>query len=471
MVKILGALLALIACANVNAATCTWLGGAADADWSSAANWNNCAGAHALPTSGDTLVFPDGASRKTNTNDLGGLTLASLHFNGLNYDISGNAVALSSGIIVNTPIAGFPDKGPRFRPNITLTAAQTFFCQFGSFVFLDGTLDIGANELVVDGGSASCNTALRGVIFGSSDIQKVGTGSLFLPNNGNTYTGFTSISNGLVFLDADHGLGAPGLISSTFVQPSGTLLVYGDISTPELIYLNGGTLENFLGNNTLTDELILNSISTVTVDEADDSLTINGVTGVKILTKDGPGTLVLNGNVEAILDPIAGTLEIDGTANSTIDVLSGVTLSGKGTLGPTTQIESGGKLKPGTPGNPGTISGNLLSWVYNSQIYLRVGKRSDGIKLTGTFSATGAGTHQFVFVDGDTPPKVGDVYTVAEYANSSGFTASALNDTYAYIGTGAGDTLLGTFSVGATKMTFTVSTVVSDLVFRSGLER
>lgn len=471
MFRVFGALLALVAAAGADAATCTWTGNAADGDWSSSANWNNCGGAHALPIGGDTLVFPEVANRKTNANDLVGLQLASIQFNGLNYDISGNAITLSSGITVNTPIAGFTDKGPRFRPDITLTGSQSVFCQTGTFVFLDGMLDIGANTLVVDGGFANCNTALRGAIVGTAGIQKYGTGSLFLPNNANTYSGSTSIADGTVFLNADNGLGAAGVGSTTSVQFGGTLLVYGNITTPELITLDGGTLENFLGDNATKYQVTLSQNSMVTVDDADESLTLNGVYGVHFLTKDGPGTLVLNGIIQALLNPLAGTLEIDGTSNTTIDVPSGVTLSGNGTLGGVTQIESGGKLKPGTPGNPGTISGNLLSMVDNSQIFLRVGKRSDQIKLTGAFSASGAGLHQFVFVDGDTPPKAGDVYTVAEYASTSGFSAGALNNTYAYIGTGAGDTLLGTFSVGATKMTFTVNTVVSDLVFRSGLER
>jgi len=473
MVRFVGALLALVVSAGVNAATCTWTGAGADAKWSSSANWNNCGGAHALPINGDTLAFPEVANKKTNTNDLPGLQLAGLLFNGLNYDIDGNAVTLTSGITVSTPIAGFTDKGPRFRPDITLNNAQTILCQLGTFVFLDGTLDIGANTLTIDSDTSACSTGLRGAIVGSGSIEKYGNGSLFLSNDTSSYTGVTSISGGTLSVNADHCLGAPGLGASTLVQPDGTLLVYGDIALPETIYINGGELENFLGNNTINNALLFSSSGTVSVDYAGDSLTLNGAydSTVTYLMKYGPGTLILNGIIEPVLLPFEGVLELDGTATGTLDVASGVTLTGVGTMGPTTQLEPGSKLKPGTPGKPGTISGNFLSWVDPSQIYLRVGKRADSIKLTGTFAANGAGVHQFVFVDGDTPPKVGEVYTVAEYASATGFSASALNDTYAYIGTGAGDTLLGTFSVGATKMTFTVNTVVSDLLFRNDFER
>jgi len=470
MIRICSAVLALLWCVGASAATCTWTGNGADAQWSTSANWNNCGGAHALPIGGDTLVFPDAANRKVNNNNLSGLQLASLQFNGLNYDIDGSPVAVTSGITVNTPVAGFTDKGPRFRPDVTFTASETIFCQTGTFVFLDGTLNIGANILVVDGGAAACNTALRGAIVGTGSIQKYGTGSLFLSNNGNTYVGATSVSGGIVFLNADNGLGAAGFGGGTSVNSDGTLLVYGGITTPELIDLNGGTLENFLGDNATKYQVNLSSNSTVTIDDADDTLTLNGLYGLHILTKDGPGTLALAGSIESILFPLAGTLEVDGTANGTLDIINGVTLSGNGTLGPTTQIEAGGKLKPGTPGNPGTLSGGLLSWVGNSQIYLRLGKRSDRLMLSGNFVASGGGVHQFVFVDGDTPPKPGEVYTLAEYSATSGFSASTLKDDYAYIGTGAGDTLLGSFTVGATKMTFTVTSVVSDLLFRSGFD-
>lgn len=470
MIRIFCVALALLACASVHGATCTWTGNGANALWSTAANWNNCGGAHAVPIGGDTLVFPDAANRKTNTNDLVGLQLASLQFNGLNYDIDGNPVSVASGATVNTPLADFTDKGPRFRPDVTFTTGASIFCQTGSFVFFDGTLDIGVNTLVVDGGFGNCNTALRGAIVGNGGIQKYGTGSLFLSGDNSSYSGYTSLNAGTVFLDAANGLGAAGIASGTTVNADGTLLVYGGIETAELIDLDGGTLENFIGNNATKYQVKLSSNSTVTVDDADDTLTLNGAYGVAYLTKDGPGTLALAGFIDSLLNPIEGTLEIDGTASATIDVLSGVTLSGNGTLGATTQIESGGKLKPGTPGNPGTLSGGFLSWVGPSQIYIRLGQRSDRLALTGNFVASG-NIHQFVFVDGDTPPKVGDVYTIAEYASASGLSPSALKDDYAYIGTGAGDTLLGSFTVGATKMTFTVTSVVSDLVFRNGFER
>jgi len=102
---------------------------------------------------------------------------------------------------------------------------------------------------------------------------------------------------------------------------------------------------------------------------------------------------------------------------------------------------------------------------------MRLGKRSDRIVLTGNFAASGSEAHQFLFVDGDTPPQPGDQYTLVEYAGSFGLDAAGdLNSVYVYQGTGAGAAVTGTFSVGLNALRFTVTAVTSDLVFRSGLE-
>ncbi|MEP6510355.1 MAG: hypothetical protein ABJB02_02105, partial [Dokdonella sp.] len=52
-----------------------------------------------MPTDGDTLAFPSGASNTTNTNDLlAGTTFASVVFNGSGYTLNGNAIVLTNSI-------------------------------------------------------------------------------------------------------------------------------------------------------------------------------------------------------------------------------------------------------------------------------------------------------------------------------------------------------------------------------------
>src|SRR6476619_5465988 len=65
------------------AATCTWTGGGGDNNMSTAGNWDNCGGAHALPQNGDGLVFPGGAARDQPAWDLPDLSITTLQVTGL----------------------------------------------------------------------------------------------------------------------------------------------------------------------------------------------------------------------------------------------------------------------------------------------------------------------------------------------------------------------------------------------------
>jgi hypothetical protein len=71
--------------ARVSAATKTW-SGASNGNWNVAANWTN----NAVPVSGDDLVFPANIVATNSTNNIGGLALNSITFNGTNYVLRGN---------------------------------------------------------------------------------------------------------------------------------------------------------------------------------------------------------------------------------------------------------------------------------------------------------------------------------------------------------------------------------------------
>src|SRR5262245_6224792 len=75
-----------------------WTGLGANANWSTAANWSP-AGA---PANGDDLVFPGGAARLVNTNDLVGRGVESISFNGASggYFLRGQPIALTNGLTV-----------------------------------------------------------------------------------------------------------------------------------------------------------------------------------------------------------------------------------------------------------------------------------------------------------------------------------------------------------------------------------
>src|SRR6266436_3420867 len=93
--------LALCLCAQgvTQAATRTWTGGGLNNFWTNSANWGGT-----TPVSGDDLVFPAGAARLSNSNNLGaGNLFNSITFSGSNYVINGNLLILTAGITNNGP--------------------------------------------------------------------------------------------------------------------------------------------------------------------------------------------------------------------------------------------------------------------------------------------------------------------------------------------------------------------------------
>lgn len=472
--RIFCAALALCACAHAHAvAVCTWTGGGTDDKWSNADNWDGCQGIRDVPINTDALIFPDGAARKTNTNDIVNLQPASLQLNGLNYDISGNAITLTpsatSGISVNTPSGGFSDLGPRFRPAITLGGSQTFTCTASKFLYIDGALNLNGKQLGIDG---ACNTALRGTISGIGDIDKYGNGYLYLSQGPYTYNGFVTIHGGTVYVGTDTGLGATGSGPATFVESGAKLSLYLGITTGETIYLIGGTLENFLGDNTVSGDVTLADDSIVDV-LSGTTLTLAGQiksgSFTETLTKKGAGTLILgNTSPVAITLISAGTLEVDGTAGATL-VQTGAALAGSGALTNTVSLLPGGKLAPGSAASPGTLTGTNLEWYGGADFKARLGSGSDRLVLSNNLSKLGgSGGYEFQFSDGHTPPKQGVEYTLVEYGGDFGFGGNDFS--YTYQGTGPGSSLTGSFGVSDTKITFTVITVESELIFRDNFE-
>jgi hypothetical protein len=74
--------------------TCTWTG-ASNSSWSNSGNWTGCDNGN-LPQAGDRLVFPDGASNTTNTNNFpAGRSFQKITI-GSGYSIGGNNVTLSA---------------------------------------------------------------------------------------------------------------------------------------------------------------------------------------------------------------------------------------------------------------------------------------------------------------------------------------------------------------------------------------
>jgi autotransporter-associated beta strand protein len=464
----MGMLALFVSCNEVHAfATCTWTGGdGANFNWNNASNWDTCGGTRTVPLDTDTLVFPDSAptASKTNTNDLVNLKPATIKLGGQAYDISGNAITLDTAIITNT---GTGLLGPKFAPAITLSSGATFDCQAGLFVYLNGALNMGTFGFAVDG---PCNTSIKGPISGSGGLFKYGTGTLYMQTGANSYTGATTINGGTIYVGTDTALGAAGLSNATTIKATASLTLYLGVDLPESLNLDGGTLDNYLGDNRVTGNISVTSESFVSA-AAGTKLTLSGpLAGNALkLNKIGAGTVVIEdaSNI-GYLAVGGGVLELNGDADG--GSINPGTLSGKGPMTNTLVLNSGARMSPGSAGgkNPGTFNGIRFNWQNNGICEFQIGDRADQLALSIGFSKVGSGTYEFEFHDGSTPPRVGVAYPLITFASPPNFLASDFS--FTYVSPGQGSVLTGTFALTANALTFTPAIVASDLIFRDGVE-
>lgn len=155
-------------------ATHTW-DGSESAMWSNPANWAE----NSAPVAGESnlvLVFSSGAS--TSINDLNNLNVKHLQFGGGNafFDLSGNAITLSSGI--SNAMTG-PGAIAAVNMNVKLTATQTF-----------------ANTV-------SGHTILSGILSGSNALTLTlkGTNYTFAGEDSNTFAGVIKVDGSQLALD------------------------------------------------------------------------------------------------------------------------------------------------------------------------------------------------------------------------------------------------------------------------------
>ena len=176
------------------------------------------------------------------------------------------------------------------------------------------------------------------MISGTGSLTQLGPGTLVLVG-GNTYTGTTTMSGGILSIASGADLGA----TSSLTFNGGNLLTTGNVTTSlPVILAPNGTIDN--GGNTDTFSGIFS--------------------GTGALTSTGTGTLVLTGtnSYGGVTTVAAGSLFVNGdqsAATGATNVAVGATLGGTGTIGGSVSIADGGTLAPGGVGvGPGTLTIN-----------------------------------------------------------------------------------------------------------------
>lgn len=212
------------------AATKTWTGGGSDDNWSTSANWSPSG----APIDGDAVVFTNGGTTLSSTNDITGLELASISMNGTGTE----SVYISL------------DEDTTINGDITSTIATNS----GSALLGSGDLTLGADVTVTNvglagGGDVILNSHALTMVTNSAytdsviaiDKRITGSGtfnidirnsiSLFLADSGdvpsgNNYSGTTNLITGLVTTSSGVTASAMFGTSTINIGPTATLSLY-----------------------------------------------------------------------------------------------------------------------------------------------------------------------------------------------------------------------------------------------------
>lgn len=263
----------------------TWDGGGADNNWSTAANWAN----DTLPAAGDDLIFPSGAARLSNTNNLvAGTNFHSISFSGGGYAISGNSVTLNSAGVANSTGAN------ALNLPITLTTlGQAFVVAASSSLQVGGTVTV-ADVLLTANPDSLGSISFSNTISGSGGLWKKGAGSLLLSGN-NSYVGGTLLSAGVMALGSNTAVGTGTLTLQTATIQADTAAR----TLSNAVVLSGNTTFGGSLNLTFSGPATLNANRTITTTNTG-LTTFSGNIGESggsfKLSKAGAGTLRLSGN-------------------------------------------------------------------------------------------------------------------------------------------------------------------------------
>jgi autotransporter-associated beta strand protein len=372
----------LASCTVASGATYTWTGagffGNQDYLWSNPANWTPV-GAPQPGETNVTLIFPDNNAPKIMTNDIVGLNVAAIHFQGTNYIVHGSPAGNVLGL------KGNPGSGWLITVAQGNQVSSDTRCRFAEDCPLSfktsGDWEVQNNATFV----------VNSTISGSGGFTLTGGGWLyFLTGLGkaNSYSGRTHVLDASMFLANGFDAGEQGSVSIP-----GPLIVggtnYGELGT---IHLGrGGTISPgshvtvhaygriwFAGHT--------NTFASLTMEQGGEVKTDYPVSGL------GSGLLRLNGGITnsapvLVLEnaTITGNMDL-GSATRVIDAKQGSFLSIESSIsgnGGLTKIGGGGMRflnGPNTYNGPTLVQGGYVELIHNDAVF---GSTAAGTTIAG----------------------------------------------------------------------------------------
>ncbi|MEO8487656.1 MAG: autotransporter-associated beta strand repeat-containing protein [Betaproteobacteria bacterium] len=320
------------------AATRTW-SGTLGTGWNTAGNWVE----GIVPANGDDLVFPANPTDRDSSNDIAGLSIASVSVtttnSGADYNFTGNGITLGGAFTFANPGAG-ATANPHWAIPLTLSAGITMTSS-GRISFVEGAIALGANTLAlqVDG-----DLWISGAIAGAGGLTKNGSSALTL-DGASGYGGATQVNAGMLRTGSAGALGGSGT-GTTFASATTLGLAFGPYAMPEPITFSGpaGTIL-MIANNQLSGPLAFNGTLAFQMDSPGSLSGPIASNGTIVITD---GALSTSGDSPAFtgtVDIQSGGFIPQGTFPAAINLQAPGGLFGTATSGPLTM--TGGTFAPG----------------------------------------------------------------------------------------------------------------------------
>ena len=334
----------------------------------------------------------------------------------------GASTITSAGTIIISPEVNSAQVRYIGRDTSTLCAYST--CVGGSMQ-LGGIEGSGSIQVDLTVGSNNASTTFSGS-FNSFSLTKVGTGTLMLTNDSNSFYGPVTVLGGLLGFSSPGALGNQALIvlnggglqwgpGNTFdvspqLAPLGAnggvfdtngnnVTLAGAITGPgTLTKIGAGNLTllgankytsgtivlagTLIGNSTSLQGNIINNAA-VQFAQPSDGIYAGNMSGGGTLLVTGPGKLTTTGNIAIGTTTVQATkLVVNGTLSGTVVLQQGAALGGSGTVGHVTVID--GYITPGNSIGTLNIGGNLVKHRGHYHAELNAAGQSDRINVGGT---------------------------------------------------------------------------------------